>query len=258
MIVNSIFRMNKWSLIGLLLCFVTWEGIAQESEKRLKMVLDRDGFSDHLDLVFRSGGDLAVNDKDALKIGEGYLVLAGLSANGKRMSIEERPEVYTGLEINLFVKGYSSGIYRLRIEGMDVTLKDKFMNTEQKINPENQVYYFKIDTGIKSSFGDRRFSLLFNPIPDSHDPELGRKVYVAYPNPFFQKLFLNIKLLKLHHFEVQIRDISGEAVWKKSFQSVEDDILALDLQFLRNGIYILDLTDAEHRSGIGSIKIIKQ
>lgn len=247
----------KTFLVFFFLCGLLSNLIAQE--KRLKVCLDRDGFSDRFDLIFKPEGDAAINDRDALKIGEGYVVLAGMYTDGRHTAIEERPVPANDLEVKLFVKGYSGGQYRLKIDGMDVVLKDKFLHINQTITAGNKEYSFKIDPEIKSSYGGDRFSLLFNFGIDINGAEAKNDQLVAYPNPCSESLYLNIKPFKMNSCEVQIRNLSGNVIWKRSFADVSGkDVLELDVHSLDKGIYLLGIKSLEAKPLLKMIKIIKE
>jgi len=186
-------------------------------------------FSDSFRLTFKTGGNIEMDDQDALKVSEGYLSISSLHAKGSKLAIEERDFPIGEEEVSLVVKGYTSGQYHLKIVAAEfetgntgIILFDKFMNKKLSIAAESTIdYVFSIDSALKESQGDNRFSLLLSkvslPVPVvAVGPEL-----LAYPNPFQQHLFINVKAYHTPSAEVRIKDLSGRLVWQKAFKDVQ-------------------------------------
>jgi len=107
----------------------------QNSHNNILLQLSSSVFSDSYQLTFKTGGNLDMDDQDALKVSEGYVSISSLHAKGLKLAIEERDFPVDEEEISLVVKGYASGQYHLKIvaaefeaDSTGVILFDKFMN----------------------------------------------------------------------------------------------------------------------------------
>ena len=239
----------------------------QVHRNNIVLQLSSSVFSDSYQLTFKTGGNLDMDDQDALKVSEGYVSISSLHAKGLKLAIEERDFPVGEEEISLVVKGYASGQYYLKIvaaefeaDSTGVILFDKFMNKKLSISAESTINYpFTIDSALKESQGDKRFSLLLSKVSlpvavVDTGPEL-----LAYPNPFQHHLFINVKDFHTPSAEVKIKDLTGKLVWQKSFEDVQMNAqLELECQNLFPGLYLLEWSDHINPKKSRTLKIIKQ
>lgn len=239
----------------------------QAPRNNIVLQLSSGVFSDSYQLIFKTGGNMDMDDQDALKVSEGYVSISSLHAKGLKLAIEERDFPVGEEEVSLVVKGYASGEYHLKIVAAEfetvhtgVVLFDKFMNKKLTVSAESTMdYVFTIDSAVKESQGDKRFSLLLSkvslPVPAiDTGPEL-----LAYPNPFHHHLFINVKEFHTPSAEVRIKDLSGRLVWQKAFKDVQMNAqLELECQNLFPGLYLLEWNDHTNPKNSKTLKIIKQ
>jgi len=223
-------------------------------------------FSDSFQLIFKTGGNVDMDDQDALKVSEGYLSISSLHPKGSKLAIEERAFPAATEEITLVVKGYASGEYQLKITAAEfetahtgVILFDKFMNKKLAVSAKSRIdYSFTIDSALAESQG-KRFSLLLSKVSlpqqvNDTGPEL-----LAYPNPFQHHLFINVKNHHTSSAEVRIKDLTGRLVWQKAFKEVQMNAqLELECQNLYPGLYLLEWNDHINPKKSRTLKIIKQ
>ncbi len=251
---KSFFYVWIWLICAGPLC------LAQSKEGRLKITLSCGDFSDQCILVFKKDGGEEAKDRDALKIGEGYISVAVLGANQQRFSIQEQPVLKRNIDYDLFVKGFPSNQYQLRIEGMDVLLEDKAEKHLLSISSRGTAYHFGMDTRVYSNPDGRRFTLHFGPPEKWEIPAIDQdKVLTAYPNPWKEKLTIRFKESPQKDFDVLIRDLSGNLVWSRHFNYIADrNELLLDCGKQRQGIYFLQVLDPFQHPVSETIKLIHE
>jgi hypothetical protein len=258
---------KKYFFILALVCFSSDKVMAQISENRLSIALSRDVFSDHLLLILKANANMEVDDQDAPKISEGYLSIAGLHAKGNKLAIEERAYPIQNQEISFSVKGYAAGSYKLHMVASDfnatgtgLTLIDKYLNKKMSIISKSATdYVFMIDPALVESQGDNRFALLLSKLSVISTIPATKDLLLAFPNPFREKIFLNVKNNPALVAEVRIKDLLGRVVWRKQFHDVrQDEVLELECQELIPGLYLLEWSDLKNSRKFKPLKIIKQ
>lgn len=235
---------------------------AQIQSGRLKITLNSGMLSDECILILKPGGNAGLDDRDAVKIGEGHIAVALLGPARQKISIEERPPVEGYAEFNLFVQGFSPGQYELRIKGMPVYLKDRLKNQLRQV-PENGLFYlFSMEALTAPAEDIPRFSLLFTPAP-AKTGETGKTnpILRVYPNPWRDKLWIRFERLpaSVKRYELILKDASGRVVSTKvCYKTDSPESLELDFGSQRPGIYFLQLTDPAQHHIIETLKLIRE
>ncbi|WP_158275252.1 T9SS type A sorting domain-containing protein [Pedobacter sp. HMWF019] len=234
--------------------------MAQGKEGRLKITLSCGVFSDQCILLFKKSMGEEANDQDALKIGEGHIAVAVIGASQEHFSIRERRVLNEHVEYGLFVKGFPSDHYQLRIEGIDMLLEDKLEKRFLPIPSGGVTYNFSIDTSVYSNPEGRRFILHFEPCEERGMPPINQdKVLTVYPNPWKEKLTISFKESPQRDFDVLIRDLSGSLVWSRHFERSDGrNEWMLDCGKQSQGIYFLQVLDVFQRPAFETIKLIHE
>lgn len=256
--------MIRLMLLLLLLGLCQGRGLAQTKSDRLNIKLSRGAFSDTFLLLFKSGGNDKIDDQDAPKISDGYLSVAGLTAGGEKVAIEEKAYPTEPQVINLFTRGYAAGAYTLNVEwadwagaGISATLYDQILDIKTPLHDQLHSYSFQIDTTQLSQTS--RFSLLLETrIPIVEPVVVMEQRLVAYPNPCTNQLYLQVKDFAAVG-ELQLSDLLGRRLWRKTFKQVQPlDQLEIPVQQLTPGLYLLDWRDPANPKAATTFKIIKQ
>jgi hypothetical protein len=237
---------------------------SNELNSVLKVLLSKDGFFQPFELKYNSSGKSELNNGDALKIGDGYVSIGSLSADGVKLSIDERGGSDDAQEIKLFVKGYEKGSYQLRFNGIEsfpseisIILRDHYLKTVTRLNPNDSLFNFEIDTNVPESYGENRFVLVLNGKDIGNTSNEEPLKAIAYPNPFTDQLYLKVNEIVPDLF-VNITDVMGKRVWSKGFGKIEKgNPIPLEITGLNKGIYVVQVFDGRIRIGAG-FKVLKR
>ena len=256
--------MRKLWLILLVSGIYSAPSLAQVKSDRLKVTLSRAAFSDTFFLLFKTGGNDKTDDQDAPKISDGYLSVAGLSAAGLKIAIEEKAYPAGPQVIQLYTSVYAAGTYDLNLQwadeekaGLQVSLYDHLLELKIPFQSAAHHYPFHIDTSQLSQ--TQRFSLLLETRLPTIEPELVKnQTLMAYPNPFINQLFLQVKDFAARA-ELQLTDMMGRKIWRKSYTQVQPMAqLEIPVQQLTPGLYLLNWRDLANPKAATTLKIIKQ
>lgn len=242
-------------------------GMRQEISNKspqLTIQLKRDAFEQQYIVSFVPDGEDDVNDRDAVKIGEGYVSIAGL-INGTKLSFDERGDLTTKQKIQLYTKGWASGSYCLNLQGLEtfapetsITLTDKYLNLSEKISPTKNTYCFSMDEKIAESWGSR-FMLTLTP-PDAKDLDdvtlLGNGI-TLYPNPISNKFYLKNNLDKVFRSKLTISNIYGQVVLTKHLV-IDTEISEINVDHLEKGVYLISLFDKGEDKLVKTFKVLKR
>jgi hypothetical protein len=232
----------------------------QSPKATLRVVLERNGFSQPFLLVLSEGGRAGLSDGDAVKVGEGFVSIGSVSDGGVKLAIDERGATDSLMGVRLLVKGYETGTYSLRFFGLEgflaervLSLRDNYLNAVRVLGAADTLVHFDMDVRVPESFGEGRFVLGAGAIP-----ELKKEmVVVVYPNPFMERLYVRVDVA-LQNAVVVVTDLLGRVVRKKGFGSLlAGSIAELELANLQNGMYILQVFDGGRRIGKG-FKVMKR
>ena len=228
----------------------------------IKLSLCNESEADETTIVFETGQFASANFDDAMYFSGSSVNLASFSVNGKKLAINFMPDLLYTEEVRLSVNALNGGSYSLnfaRVPDRPVTmfLKDAYYNNQLTQIDENDSYCFSIDKKDPMTFGDNRFSLVFDsgirPTADAEDK--GLKL-IAYPNPVLDKLFIAMDTIATTSAHVLIFDMKGERKYKSEFHLTGDR--AIDVSWLSPGIYIARLRTADKGKSLGEIVFIKQ
>lgn len=229
----------------------------------LTVGISRDGFKQEYKLLFTKNGTEEVSDQDAIKIGEGYVSIAGL-VNNTKLAIDRRPLLLGDKEVKLYVNGWATGNYTLHIEGKetfdkltDITLIDAYTNQRVPINTMQKTYHFYIDINDPGSRGANRFSLAFEQKKDLQNLHSGSSA-IIYPNPFSDKL--RIKTLNNEHMLAVaiIRNLLGSIVSTQQINLYAGNDTEIAVGNLIAGMYFVQLVDKSSNKTIATFKISKK
>jgi len=235
----------------------------KNKSSQLTIQLKRDIFEQQYTVSFAADGLDAVNDQDAIKIGEGYVSIASL-VNGTKLSFDERENLTDKKEIQLYTKGWASGSYCLNLQGFEtftpetyITLNDKYLNVSSKISASKSAYCFSMDEKIAESWGNR-FTLTLEPpdVKDLDDVTLGSGI-TLYPNPIGNKFYLKNTLNKAFHSKLTISNINGKVVSIKHLV-IDRDINEVNVEQLAKGIYLVSISNKAGNKLIKTFKILKR
>ncbi|TCD02578.1 T9SS type A sorting domain-containing protein [Pedobacter psychroterrae] len=256
------------SLVSILLLLTMITGSAstgpipdERNTAHLIVSIARNDFKQEYKLIFTKNGTDEVNDLDALNIGEGYVSIAGL-INGLKLSIDQRATLKEAREVKLYVKGWATGNYTLRIKGKEtfdrltrITLIDRHANKRESINTEEKNYSFQIDLNEPGSQGNERFSLLFEQQQTQQD--LNSATEIIYPNPFSDKLYIKTYSDKHAHAIVIIRNSLGVIVSRQLINLQQNDS-EISVKDLFTGVYFIQLIDKSNNQTISTFKTLKK
>jgi len=228
----------------------------------IKVGLKKDDLSDEYRLIFRTSGNNGITDADAQKIGEGHLSISGLAVNGHKLAIDEREGDTSIKNIQLFVKGWKSGVYSLSLKmslnnDEQITLFDHYLNKRIPVGQREYFYPFSIDMENGATHGKGRFSLSVESRGKTK-PADERKAIFLYPNPVNDVIYLRSTHQTWRNLKVLVRAITGHVIWKGELPLL-GPAAAVQLpyhQFTR-GLYILQLIDQKTNKTIASFKVLK-
>ncbi|WP_214229006.1 LamG-like jellyroll fold domain-containing protein [Pedobacter sp. B4-66] len=228
---------------------------------QLTIQLKRGVFEQQYTVSFAGDGLDALNDKDAIKIGEGYVSIASL-VDGTKLSFDERESLTDKKEIQLYTKGWASGSYCLNLQGLEtfapetsITLNDKYLNLSRKISASESSYCFSMDEKVVESWGTR-FTLTLEPtaISDLDDVTLGSGI-TLYPNPISNKFYLKSTLDKAFHSKLTISNTYGKVISIKHLV-ISRDIIEINVEQFAKGIYLVSLFDKIGNKLIRTFKVL--
>lgn len=233
-----------------------------DNGSQLTIRLKRDVFEQQYVVSFLADGSDAVNDRDAVKIGEGYINIAGV-INGTKLSFDERTSLTEKKEIQLFTKGWDSGSYCLSVQGLEtfdpatsIKLTDKYLNLSREISTSKSNYCFSMDEKITESWGDR-FTLTLEPSANKDTDNLsGEKQITLYPNPVINKFYLKSNFKQPFNARLTISNIYGQILLTKHLM-IGSDIHEVNAEHLPKGIYLIKLFDKVTNKSLKTFKVIK-
>nr|WP_068888042.1 DUF2341 domain-containing protein [Pedobacter panaciterrae] len=228
---------------------------------QLIIQLKRDAFEQQYMVSFVADGLDTVNDRDAVKIGEGYVSIAGL-INGTKLSYDERTSLTEKKKIQLFTKGWDSGSYCLNLQGLEsfapttsITLTDKYLNLSREISASKNSYCFSMDEKVTESWGNR-FVVTLEPalIKDPAVSEV--KGLTLYPNPISNKFYLKNSSDKVFNAKLTIGDLYGQSLLTKHL-TIGNGINEVNVEPLVKGIYLISVFDKTGNKLLKTFKIVK-
>lgn len=237
------------------------EGITNAG--RLKLELARGAFHESYQLILHKDGSDAVDDADALQLSEGFVVLAGLTSNGTRLSIDERHTDTVTKRIRLYTKGWEAGTYTLSFSAQEeffdayrLTLIDQHLQVYKDIGATDTVYVFYIGVNKDTALAGSRFVLLLEPKNVRPQSRLKEGPSIAvYPNPFSSKLYINGYDYD-RPFSITIRDFKGSKLWGSYFD-ITRRVHEVYTAHFAPGLYLVELLDKSTGQRITSLKVIK-
>ncbi len=81
----------------------------------------------------------------------------------------------------------------------------------------------------------------FNPMLSIQDTDVAENRAEIYPNPFSDRLFIQISTETSANYTIQLFDLNGKLMDKNLIQKVSDDLIVIDRNNLVSGFYILNL-----------------
>lgn len=238
----------------------------QESDdqgSQLTIQLKRDTFEQQYVVSFVKNGLDDVNDRDAIKIGEGHVSIAGV-INGTKLSFDERTTLTEKKEIQLFTKGWDTGSYCLNLQGLEtfspnisIILTDKYLNISREISALKNNYCFSMDEKITESWGNR-FILTLEPssLKDPANLTEGNEI-TLYPNPIINKFYVKNSSGKTFHAKLTISNIYGQILLTKHL-IIGNDVHEINAENLTRGIYLISLFDKASNKSLRTFKVIKR
>jgi hypothetical protein len=229
---------------------------------QLTIQLKRDTFEQQYMVSFVKNGLDGVNDRDAMKIGEGYVSIASV-INGTKLSFDERTTLTEKKEIQLFTKGWDTGSYCLNLQGLEtfspttsITLTDKYLNVSREISASKNNYCFSMDEKITESWGNR-FMLTLEPSSIVNPGNLSEENGITlYPNPIINKFYVKNSSGKTFHTKLTISNIYGQILLTK-YLMIGSDIHEINAENLTKGVYLISLFNKASNKSLKTFKVIK-
>jgi len=237
--------------------------IQEINNKRSKLTiqLKRDSFEQQYMISFVPNGLDIVNDEDAVKIGEGFVSIAGL-VNGTKLSFDERPALTEKKEIELYTKGWDSGSYCLNMQGLEsfppgttITLTDKYLNLSRKISASNNSYCFSMNDKISESWNNR-FIITLDPSAPIDKPFEGNEI-TLFPNPVINRFYLKNNTDKVFDAKLTISNVHGQCVLTKPLM-LDSDVKEVNAENLTTGIYLISIFDRTSNKFLKTFKVVKK
>ena len=234
--------------------------------RRLEVGITRAEFHQKYILKFDEEGLDEVTDADALSLGDGYVNIAGLSADNQKLMIDSRSIAEPEVHVNLYVKGWATGAYVLSFSGLEsfdpgdsIMLEDKYLQATTLLSPAANRYAFQIQADVPQSQGAERFTLTIKkalPNKNTATELLDKRRLLVYPNPFVDVIHLQSAEPLPEQVQVVIRDLMGRIVLVCNIKTDTQEA-SVDAGRLSKGLYILELRDTRRNKRIKTAKIIK-
>lgn len=228
----------------------TQEALAEESTP-----------SDGLRIDFNESGNNDVDDNDAPKFSnpdESMSRLVGETA----ISMEERMLPEAGEELPVTITQYRKTNYTLDVslgnfEGMDIYLKDNFLNTETPLaNGETTAVNFTVNSEDAASINSERFAVKFVTAALGVETVLNKDTFSIYPNPATGNVLYVNASGKYANAQVAVYNTIGQQVYASNATVNGSNQIIVPVGSLNAGIYIIKLkTDT---GAAFSAKFIKQ
>jgi hypothetical protein len=252
-------------LICLIIILATGQNSIAQRENRLLLRLSKGVFSQDYQLILKDRGSDDVNDADALQVSEGFVAIAGLTAAGKLLSIDERATDTATKTISLYTKVWEPGRCVLALHGAGPFLKsfrvelvDHLLNLSKKISAADSLYTFHVQWANEEA-ERRRFSIRLRPnTSDSQTPgqETSLRAPVpVYPNPFDQVIYIDTDNYD-QPVSVVLRDYMGRKIWNGDF-SGRSGIREIPARVLPPGWYFVEVSGKTGRRPLHQSKMIK-
>jgi hypothetical protein len=235
-------------------------------KRRLEVGISRAEFQQKYILKLDEDGLNEVTDADAPSLGDGFVNIAGLSADNQKLMIDSRSIAEREVHVNLYVKGWATGSYELRFSGMDsfdagdsLLLEDKYLQTTTLVAAATSRYVFQIQAEVPESQGAGRFALTIKKVLERRNSAsdlLNRKQLLVYPNPFVDVIHVQSAEALPEKIQVLIRDMSGRVLLVCD-NSPEGQATSFQAGQLPKGLYILELRDSKRNKRIKTFKIVK-
>lgn len=236
----------------------------KKAKTKLKVELKKDDLTDDYILMMQPEGNDEITDADALKIGEGYLSVSSLTTEGIKLAIDERKAGLSQKKIQLFIKGWITGTYTLKLSGSlnndeQITLIDHYLDKSMVVKNGELLYSFYLDIANKDTYGEKRFALLVQPLPEIHNAYKGdEKEILRYPNPVNDIIHIKSSSKRYDNLKVLVRNIDGSLMWSRELLQLEPGIpLQLPFHQFMKGVYILQLIDLKKSRTVTTFKILK-
>ncbi len=226
--------------------------------QRITVTLSKGSFKQDFILKLRNNGNDAIDDQDALKIGEGYVSIAGI-CEGTKLAIEEKAWTSAGNETRLRVNGWEAGKYMLTVSGikdMDniiIQLRDNYINYTKSIT-NGFSYEFDMVPGAEATQETERFIISFRPAPNTTLVDSSR--IKVYPNPFKDCLYITSSA-NIEKYRIIIRNIEGKII-KAINVTADEDILFNQEKKLQKGLYLIQVFDEKTNKLIKAFKVLRQ
>ena len=208
------------------------------------------------DMLYFNFADYATdnedNDFDALKLSGPDFNFYSLSADNKKLAIDGRPYA-TDKIIPLGISSNYSQEFIIKAESIAVPgngkvyLHDKLLQ-QYVLLQQGSEYKFNI-TGDSATQGDKRFELTMKPAAETL---AGTPLEVSMmPNPATDEVKISFNSGTNENVSLRVLDLSGVCVFNDNLGQVKNGSVAIPLENLAAGIYMVELTS-------GNQKVIKK
>lgn len=232
------------------------------SDHHIITTLTRNAFSQQYKINFDEGGNNSIDNDDALKIGEGYVNIAG-QINNNKLAIEQRSSFKEQHEIKLYIRGWESGTYTMSVKitaallkSISVKLIDSYLNQETKLKDSVTLYSFKIDLQTPKTQESDRFKIKIAPYDNKPANESADEITI-YPNPVIDKLHFRTGASEVRNVRITFTDILGRIIARHDVKLTQSEC-SVECMGIPKGIYIVGIYETSSNRIIKSFKIIKE
>lgn len=200
--------------------------------------------TDGLRIDFYNDGNNDVDVNDAPKftnLDENISRLVG----EQYISMESRNIAQADEELPIAISQYRKSDYVLQVEvgsfeGLEVYLKDNYLNKETLLENEVNAVNFSVNDDEASKNSDR-FAVVFKTKALNIDKVLANNQFTLYPNPLTgSELYINSSA-SYQNAEVVIYNALGQKVYNTSAVFNSNNQISVKVNSLESGIYILKL-----------------
>jgi hypothetical protein len=221
---------------------------------RIGYMLDNGNKADEIIIKFANNGTTEqLNEHDIISMNTGSQNLKSVKGE-RQMAINTRPLNFIADTVALNLASTSNGTFKFHFSDFeklaaDIYLIDRYTNTVQKINDQNDVS-FSVNTSIPETKGSNRFAVVFS----KKQPVMvaAAATIKAYPNPVTDAFVVTLPETS-SSYSIKLTDAAGKSV--RQLKTVGGNV-TIDVSKFSTGTFFLEVTNDK---GIKSVqKIVKQ
>jgi hypothetical protein len=221
---------------------------------RIGYMFDNGNKADEIIIQFANNGTTdQLNEDDIVSMNTGSQNLKSVKG-ARQMAINTRPVNFITDTIALNVASTSNGTFKLHFSDLgklaaDIYLIDRYSNTVQKINDQDDVS-FSVNTSIPETKGSNRFAVVFS----KKQPVMAvaTATIKAYPNPVTDAFVVTLPETS-SSYSISLTDVTGKVL--RQLKAVGGNT-NINVSKFSTGTYFLEVTNDK---GLKTVqKIVKQ